>query len=191
MSVQTPNADLDAARGQLKITAIKALQVKRMATIIRIETDGGLVGYGPCGVSAPIARQVIDQLHHGRLPHLGLIGKDPLAIQVHFQNMFYTYPQRGRQTDVLSGIDIALWDLAGKALGLPVAKLLGGTFRDEIRVYSHAQGDNVLDRGFWQETAAELIHDPHGFTAYKIDIHHPLGGHMQQYVPSISMEDAR
>lgn len=47
----------------------------------------------------------------GRLPHLGLIGKDPLAIQVHFHNMFYAYEQRGRPIRVLSGIDMALWIL--------------------------------------------------------------------------------
>ena len=59
-----------------------------------------------------------------------LIGKDPLAIDVHFHNMFYAYPQRGRQMRVLSGIDIALWDLAGKILNQPVSVLLGGNFRD-------------------------------------------------------------
>ena len=79
-------------------------------------------------------------LHEGRLPHLGLIGKDPLAIRVHFHNMFYGYPQRGRQMRVLSGIDIALWDAAGKILNRPVSKLLGGNFREEIPLYSHCSG---------------------------------------------------
>lgn len=179
------------AQGQIKITAIKAMQVKTMATLIRIETDAGFVGYGPCGTSGPIARSAIDQLHHARLPHLGLIGKDPLAIQVHFQNMFYVYPQRGRQTRVLSGIDVALWDLAGQILGQPVSKLLGGNFRDEIPLYSHCGGGDFLSREEWCERAQGLKEDPHGFKAYKIDIHHPLKAHMQQFIPSITMEDAR
>ena len=180
-----------SARGQIKITAIKAMQVKTMATLIRIETDAGIVGYGPCGGSGPLARAVLASLDGGRLPHLGLIGKDPLAIQVHFHNMFYAYPQRGRQVRVLSGIDIALWDLAGKILGLPVSKLLGGNFRDEIPLYSHCPGGDFLSREEWRDRAQALKDDLCGFKAYKVDIHHPLGAHMQQYIPSISMEDAR
>jgi len=185
------DAQASSARGQLQITAIKAMQVKGMASIIRVETDAGFIGYGPCGASGPIARSVIERLHRDRLPHLGLIGKDPLAIQVHFHNMFYAYPQRGRQIGVLSGIDIALWDLAGQILGLPVSKLLGGNFREEIPLYSHCGGGQVTDRGFWRDEAQKLKNDPHGFQAYKIDIHHSLGAHMQEYIPSITMEDAR
>ena len=180
-----------SARGQIKITAVKAMQVKTMATLIRIETDAGIVGYGPCGGSGPMARAVLASLEGGRLPHLGLVGKDPLSIQVHFHNMFYAYPQRGRQVRVLSGIDIALWDLAGKILGLPVSKLLGGNFRDEIPLYSHCPGGDFLSREEWRDRAQELKDDPRGFKAYKVDIHHPLRAHMQQYIPSISMEDAR
>ena len=97
----------ESAQGQVKITDIKAMQVGRR-TWIKIETDAGLIGYGPCGSSGILARDVIAGLEEGRLPHLGLIGKDPLAIQVHFHNMFYAYPQRGRQVRVLSGIDIRL-----------------------------------------------------------------------------------
>lgn len=183
---------LDLPRGpKTKITAIKAMQTKHMATLIRIETDAGVVGYGPCGTSGPIARAEIEKLHHARLPHLGLIGKDPLAIQVHHHNMFYAYPQRGRQIQTFSGIDIALWDLAGKLLGLPVHVLLGGPFRTEIPLYSHCGGGDFLDRGWWQETAAELKGHHNGFKAYKVDIHHPLKGHMQQHVPMISMQDFR
>jgi galactonate dehydratase len=175
---------------QIRITAIKAMQVGRR-TLIKVETDAGLVGYGPCGGSGPFGRDVIHALHHGRLPHLGLIGKDPLAIQVHHHNMFYAYPQRGRQTKVLSGIDIALWDLAGKILDQPVAKLLGGNFRDEIQLYSHCFGGDYLDKAGWRDRVARLTGDGKGFRAFKVDIHHPLGGHMQQFVPSIGPREAR
>ena len=180
-----------AAVGQVKITAIKALQIRRGKTLIRVETDAGIEGIGICGSSGAAARSVIHELHHGRLPHLGLIGKDPLSIEVHFHNMFYAFPQRGRAMGVLSGIDIALWDLAGKLLNLPVARLLGGSFRDEIQLYSHSGTRDFLSRESWEDTAQELAADPRGFKAYKIDIHHVLGVPMQQYSPSISPQEAR
>ncbi len=171
------------ARGQVKITRVTALQTKRL-TLTRIDTDAGLTGYGPCGANGSFARNVMAALEGGRLPHLGLVGKDPLAIQVHFHNMFYAYPQRGRQVRVLSGIDIALWDLAGKILGQPVWKLLGGNFRDEIPLYSHCSGGDFLSKEAWRDRAQQLRQDPHGFKAYKVDIHHALGVRMQEYIPS-------
>jgi len=176
--------------GPQKITSIKAMQSGNR-TLIKVETDAGIVGYGPCGTTGPIARAVIAGLEGGRLPHLGLIGKDPLAIQVHFHNMFYAYPQRSRQVRVLSGIDIALWDLAGKILGQPVSRLLGGNFRDEIPLYSHCPGGDFFDKAAWRDRAQELKEDPRGFRAFKVDIHHPLGVHMQQTITSIGPQDAR
>lgn len=177
-------------RGQVKITAIKAMQTKG-GTFIKVETDAGIAGYGPCHGSGPFARAVIAGLEGGRLPHLGLVGKDPLSIQVHFHNMFYAYPQRGRQVRVYSGIDIALWDLAGKILGQPVSKLLGGNFRDEIPLYSHCGGGDYFSKEAWRDRVQELMQDPRGFKAFKVDIHHPLGVRMQEFIPSIGPQEAR
>jgi len=181
---------LDSAREKVKITNIKAMQVGPN-TWIKIETDLGYVGYGPSGPSGVIARDVIDNLHTGRLPHLGLIGKDPLAIQVHHHNMFYAFPQRGRQMKVLSGIDMALWDLAGKILNQPVSVLLGGNFRDRIQLYSHCGGGDFLSREEWRDRAQLMKENRLGIKAFKIDIHHVLGGPMQQYAPSIGPREAR
>ncbi|MCC6168029.1 MAG: mandelate racemase/muconate lactonizing enzyme family protein [Caldilineaceae bacterium] len=180
-----------ARQGETKITAIKALQLQTGRTLLKVETDAGVSGYGECHAGGPPAREVIAGLEGPRLPHLGLIGKDPLAIQVHFHNMFHAYPQRGRAVRVLSGIDIALWDLAGKLLNQPVSRLLGGNFRERIRLYSHCAGGDFLSRDEWRDRAQELKEDPHGFTAYKIDIHHVLGVPMQQYTPSIGPQEAR
>ncbi|MCL5999038.1 MAG: mandelate racemase/muconate lactonizing enzyme family protein [Chloroflexi bacterium] len=195
MAMSNPTLPLESAaasaRGQVRITAIKAMQPKQGATLIKVETDAGVCGYGPCGEPGPLARAAIAGLAGPRLPHLGLIGKDPLAIQVHYHNMFYAYPQRGRQVRVLSGIDIALWDLAGKLLGQPVSRLLGGNFRTEIPLYSHCAGGDFLSRDAWRERAQQLKADPHGFKAYKIDIHHALGAHMQEYIPSLGPQDVR
>jgi galactonate dehydratase len=190
ISLPALEAATEPARGALKITAIKALQLKSGATLLRIETDGGISGYGECPGPASSARAAIAALEGPRLPHLGLIGKDPLAIGVLHHNMFYAYPQRGRHTKVWSGIDMALWDLAGKALGQPVSRLLGGNFRDEILLYSHCSGGDFLSAAEWRDRAARLKAEPRGFTAYKVDIHHALGWNMQESGTSIGPKDA-
>ena len=81
--------------------------------------------------------------------------------------MFYAYPQRGRRVGVLSGIDIALWDLAGKILNRPVSVLLGGNFRDEIQLYSHCFGGDYLDKAEWRDRVDRLTGDGKGFRAFK------------------------
>lgn len=181
-------------QGQVSITAIKAMRLDDGFCLIRIDTDAGISGYGECGdTDGDLARAVV-ALHAaggGRLPHLGLIGKDPLDIRVHHHNMFYAYPQRRPHLQVLSGIDIALWDLAGKLLGQPVCTLLGGRFRDEIELYSHCPQGDFTDPVAWRDRAAELRADPHGFSAFKVDIHSALGLNMQEYVPSLSPGDIR
>jgi len=180
------------ARGATKITAIKALHIKDAQTLIRIDTDAGVSGYGECGTDGNTARAVIAAYNGGgRLPHLGLIGKDPLAIQVHFHNMFYAYEQRGRAMRTLSGIDMALWDLAGKLLNLPVSKLLGGNFRDEVEVYSHCPPGDYLSKAQWQDRAQELKTGFNGIRTFKIDTHQVLGIPMQQYTPSLGPQDFR
>src|SRR5688572_32878512 len=70
-------------RGRVKITAIKAMQIRNIAgnTLIKIETDAGLIGYGEAGVSGPMARARIEHMKNL------LIGQDPLSIERHFQNM--------------------------------------------------------------------------------------------------------
>jgi galactonate dehydratase len=188
-------------RGAIRITAVKALGLKdpqtgakKQQTIVRIDTDAGISGYGECGSDGASARAVIEDLNGGgRLPQLSLIGKDPLAIQVHFHNMFYAYEQRRRAMKVLSGIDMALWDLAGKILKLPVSKLLGGNFRDEIDLYSHFPNDpgDFLDKGLWRDRWAKLKADPQNFHAFKVDAHSILGLSMQQYTPSLGPRDFR
>jgi L-alanine-DL-glutamate epimerase-like enolase superfamily enzyme len=100
----------------VKITAIKTLRLngKRGTSqgLIKIETDSGLVGYGP-SYGGPETRMAIAALETGPGGGDGLIGKDPLAIRVHFHNMFYSRAQRPRNVFAYSGIDMALWDLAG------------------------------------------------------------------------------
>jgi len=67
---------------------------------------------------------------------------------------------------------MALWDLAGKALGVPTATLLGGRFRQRVRVYDHATPRNMLDKASCREWAARVKEDPAGFTAHKFGFPH-------------------
>jgi galactonate dehydratase len=181
-------------RGQATITAISAMRLDSGFCLVRIDTDAGISGFGECGnLAGELVRAVIRSHAAGehRLPHLQLIGKDPLDIAVHHHNMFAAYPQRRPHMQVLSGIDMALWDLAGKLLGQPVHKLLGGAFREEIELYSHCPQGDFTDPGAWPDRAAELKADPQGFRTFKVDIHSALGINMQQVVPSLSPGDIR
>ena len=183
-----------ADRGQATITDIRAVRLDSGFSLIRIDTDAGISGYGECGdLDGDLVRASILTHAKGgaRLPHLQLIGKDPLDIGVHYHNMFYAYRQRPAHMMVCSGFDMALWDLAGRLLGQPVHKLLGGAFRTDIELYSHCPHFDLTDAGAWRDAAAELKSDPHGFRTFKVDIHDAVGIHMQEYVPSLSPADIR
>src|SRR5712692_3168384 len=117
----------------VKITAIKTLQLDNVGDgcLIRIETDAGLVGYGESGISSKMARDRIETIQRN------LIGRDPLAIERHFYMMSALQYSFVAHIPTISGIDIALWDLAGKILNRPVYQLLGGPFRPAVPIYAH------------------------------------------------------
>jgi L-alanine-DL-glutamate epimerase-like enolase superfamily enzyme len=155
-----------ALRDQVKITDIKAMQLDFLGDgcLIKIETDSGLVGYGEAGVNSTIARGQIYQI----IRTAGLIGEDPLSIQKHFFRM--TAPQNPMRISmgVISGIDIALWDLASKIIDLPIYKLLGGPFRDGCPMYSHTSGlKDMMDPVACREWAAWIKKQPEGFNTFK------------------------
>ena len=188
------NAVAAPAAQQIKITAIKIIQLSTGARLVKIETDAGIVGYGPTGTSAGgpsgnFAESLVQGIATGgeQSSDLGLVGKDPLSIELHFHHMFYSWAQRENTIRLCSGIDIALWDLAGKILNQPVSKLLGGNFRDKLKLYSHCphQG-NFMNREEWRHRAQLLKDDPRGFTAYKVDINDPLGVTVSQDLTTLS-----
>ena len=159
-----------AQRNKVKITDIKAMQINRIAgnCLIKIETDAGIVGYGEAGMTGPMARARIATMKPL------LVGKDPLAIEVHFQNMTSLMHTYMASIPTISGIDIALWDIAGKITGLPISTLLGGPFRESIRMYSHGRM-NMLDKASCKAFADRVKQMPEGFNAFKNDIHPVLG----------------
>ena len=158
-------------RGAVKITSVKALQLDFQGDgcLVRIESDAGVTGYGETGVDVRMAR--------ARIPQLRLVGEDPLAIERHFQAMTGIIHPFVPSIPLISGLDIALWDLAGKILGLPVYRLMGGPVRDSVPMYSH--GDFLKDMSSAAsclEWAKMIREQPEGFSAYKIEPAQTLRG---------------
>ena len=155
---------------RVKITDVRAMALNNIAgnCLIRIDTDSGLIGYGEAGATGPIARARIETMKPL------LIGKDPLEIEVHFQQMSSMMYNYMANIPVVSGIDIALWDLAGKILNRSVSELLGGGFRDEIPMYSHGIGVDLLDKASTRAWAERIRAMPEGFTVFKCNAHEVL-----------------
>lgn len=168
-----------AEEKQLKIRDLRTMTVQgpsRTYVLVKVVADDGLFGiaeaYGSPGVG--VKEQILSMKP-------GLLGKDPLEIDV-----LYTYLDAhlkdlaGSRTDgsahnlmrAASGIEMALWDLAGKALGVPTSTLLGGRFREKVRVYDHAAPRDMLDKASCREWAQKVKADPAGFTAHKFGFPH-------------------
>ena len=122
----------------MKITAVKPLVVcegGRNFTFVKVETDEGLYGFGEAGLA--LRGQAVAEVIRSFEPDL--VGEDPGRIEHLWQKMFRGgfFPGGVLQTSALSAVDIALWDLKGKTLGVPVYELLGG--RTETRLSVTAQ----------------------------------------------------
>jgi galactonate dehydratase len=154
-------------RPKLKITDIRWTYVRTHGTPchVRIYTDQGIYGHGECTDSAQGAGAIIDSFK--RI----LIGQDPLNVDALWERTrvmgIFAGAQSGQYVTALTGIEIALWDLAGKAVGLPIYQLLGGKMRDRIRIYSDSATNSRNDPKA-KETIQKML--DLGFTAVKIDI---------------------
>src|SRR5919202_525689 len=108
----------------------KGWHTARQALLVEIVTDDGLSGWGEAYGPVPVCRAMIEELYAPRL-----VGRDPMA-----QAALCYELSHGAHADwvvaSLSAIDVALWDLKGKALNLPVYALLGGPFRTEVQAYA-------------------------------------------------------
>jgi D-galactarolactone cycloisomerase len=105
----------------------------RVTTLVRITTDSGLEGLGAAYSYPDLVRVIIER--HLK-PHL--VGSDPLQLEAHWAKMYQLtrwYGRKGVAISALGGLDMALWDLRGKAAGQPVYKLLGGT-RNAVPAYA-------------------------------------------------------
>jgi galactonate dehydratase len=123
----------------MKITAVEPMLIDRYL-YVQVHTDAGVVGLGESGThghleaSAAALRKFGDYLE----------GKDPFRIEHHWNVMYRSGHFRGAAImGAISAIDIALWDIKGKAFGVPVYELIGGKTRDKARVYYHVKGPTV------------------------------------------------
>ncbi len=123
----------------MKIERIETFLVPPRWLFCRVETSDGVVGWGEPVVEgrAEVVRTAIDVLSEY------LIGRDPLQIERHWQVLSKGGFYRGGPvlSSAVAGLDHALWDIAGKVYGAPVASLLGGRVRDRVRVYAWVGGD--------------------------------------------------
>jgi L-rhamnonate dehydratase len=176
----TPTSDL-------KITAVEALylrlpQVKEQcdsgqdALIVKISTNAGITGIGEVD-SAPMAAKAVIEGPFSHTTTTGLahilIGEDPFQTEYLWAKMYRANIYAGRRgigVHAMSGIDLALWDIKGKALGLPVWRLLGGGFTKSLRPYASSlfgatpaetgeRARRFVDQGF---TAVKFGWDPMG-----------------------------
>ena len=124
-------------KDDIKITKLEIIPVHSLRTIfIKMHTNAGIIGIGEGTVEGRITTVMaaIKELE----PYL--IGKDPRRVVHHWQAMYRHGFYRGDivLTSAISAVDIAMWDIKGKVLGVPVYELLGGPTRDRIRLYGQA-----------------------------------------------------
>ncbi len=172
----------------MQITDIKTFLVHpgkaKNLCFVKIETDEGIYGWGECYTQSDRDVQItahVDQLRRY------LIGRDPTNIKHFTQMAFDDFAGRRGSMDyycAISGLEHAMWDIAGKAYGAPVYKLLGGACRDKIRVYANGWSGGNPTPDSLAERASEVIEA--GFTALKFD---PIPGRWRTYV-SKDVEDA-
>jgi galactonate dehydratase len=155
MHVGSPSLKTWAADGSFgKETYSKNLTGTRNWLFVKVYTDAGITGIGECSGWPRVIETAVKDL--SRL----LVGEDPTHIERLWQKMFTAIMGHGMTGTVgagaMNGIDMALWDIKGKALGVPVWNLLGGKMRDRIRLYAHANTPE-----------AALSLKERGYTAFK------------------------
>ena len=149
----------------MKIARIDQFFPRPRIRLVKITTDTGLIGWGETtleGKAHSTTAAVAELAEY-------FVGRDPLRIEHHWQHVYRSAFFRSGPTlmSALSGIDQALWDIAGKHFGVPAHQLLGGATRDRIRVYAHWGISDLSDE---TKTAARTRLDmlqKSGYTAFK------------------------
>lgn len=164
----------------MKITDVQACVIGRQEehsggcvwTFVRIYTDEGIVGTGECNSGGPgysgfATKEAIIAMRDR------IIGEDPFNV-----NKLYEKLRRGGRYGgsgnaplifALTGIDNALYDIQGKALGVPVYKLLGGKFRDTIRLYADCHAGETNDPKAYGDKAQEVVAEGYGAVKFDVD----------------------
>lgn len=189
-----------AQKGKVKITDVKCMIVRGTWdwNLIKIETDAGISGIGEAYWGPGVKDIVL------RLLKQHIIGEDPLNVDKLYHKMLMLTAGAGAQSGVTvtaaSGIEIALWDLAGRILETPSCNLLGGRFRDKVRFYCTTQAPaKVEDMGAWRALVQEAKAERFGWTAFKFqgdgippraDPEYKEPGH-DRYTRGLTIQDLR
>lgn len=150
----------------MKITGITQYFPIPRVRLVRITTDTGIEGWGETTLEGKPKSTIaaVEELAEY------LLGKDPLRIEHHWQHIYRSAFFRGGNVlmTALSGIDQALWDIAGKHHNVPTYRLLGGAVRDRIRVYAHWGIGSLTDEGKTGAKARlEMLQKKGGYRAFK------------------------
>lgn len=161
----------------MKITGFEVFEVEPRWIFIRIDTDEGISGWGEM-ISGTKTRAVVAG---AKEMAKRIIDRNPFEIERIYIDLFRSFFRSGPiNTTIVSGIEMALWDIKGKYFGVPVYELLGGAVRDKIKVYSWIGGDRP------DEVAAEAQDRfDRGFTAIKMNATEEL-----HYIDSYKKIDA-
>ncbi len=141
------------------------------ATLVKITTDQGLVGWGEC--HAPDAPRIHQRIVADLFAPL-LVGQDARQVEPLWERLYTTERVRGYSTgahlETIAGVDLALWDLLGKYAGVPVYQLLGGKYRDQITTYATFSGTYQGRGPKTPEAVAESVRAmiERGFTVIKM-----------------------
>jgi len=154
----------------MKITRVEPLWVEPNL-LVRVHTDEGIVGYGECSpMNVPLVRE---HLVHA-LERLG-VGREPWDVEALVERMLVaTYKLAGQSMAMaVSGIEIACWDIMGKAVGQPIYRLLGGAYRTQIPMYASSMRRDITP----QDEARRLagLVEKHGFRAVKVRVGSTFG----------------
>lgn len=146
---------------------------KRTAHLVKVETDEGVTGWGECfgpGNVALANKGIVEKVIQPMI-----LGDDPMDRDVIWHkvyNLLRDHGQKGMPMQSLSGVDIALWDIAGKVAGLPIHKMIGGAHRSKVRAYGYGmmlKRESVQDHvARFKDEAAAII--DMGFTATKMKV---------------------
>ena len=158
----------------MKITAVIPWLVKVERTFwgeylfVEVRTDGGVSGWGEITTTTRIANRAVAAILR-QLNEL-LVGQDPTRIEQLWHRTFraFTYMgSRGATSHVVSGIDIALWDIVGKVRNAAIYELLGGAVRDDILIYTHPDQSKFTSKEGVIEEISKIVNSGH--TAIKFD----------------------
>ncbi len=146
---------------------------RRTAHLVEVETDEGVTGWGECFGPGPVA-MANKGIVEGVIQPM-IVGHDPMDRDVLWHkvyNLLRDHGQKGMPLQALSGVDIALWDIAGQIAGLPLHKLIGGAHRDRVKVYGYGmmlKRQSVEDHIARFKDEAAAIRDM-GFVATKMKV---------------------